>query len=248
MTTTANLELLYMEVGQADKEATLNEAFDILDSVLGGQLIHNMSSDASYTLDTATYEHQNLCIKITDTGNYITQNRNIILPTNKRVYVAWNSTDSGYSLVFKTQAGTGITVADGEKKLIYCDGTNIEMLAGLQSLEYPVDIYFFIKGKPASSELVFLYPVTRMTEFPVNLSGSKVISNVAATGTTTFSLKKNGVEFATISFAPAATSATFTAASATSLSPGDILTLVAPTQDATLEDIGFTFKVSNLAI
>ena len=62
-------------------------------------------------------------------------------------------------------------------------------------------------------------------------------------------LKKNGVEFATITFAIAGTVATFTAASATTLNPGDYITLVAPgSADATLADIGFTFKVSNLAV
>jgi len=249
MTMTTNLGLVLLETGQVDKEVVVNDALDILDSVLAGTITHNMSSDNDYTINTATDEQLNLCIKITDTGNLITANRNIILPDNQQLHIAWNNTGGGWSLVFKTLSGTGVTVADGEKKLIFSDGVNIQFAAGLQSLEYPVDIFHFNPGVTTNSQLVFLYPITRMTEFPVNLSGSQCLANTAATASTVFSLKKNGTEFATITFAIAGTVATFVAASATTLSPGDYISLVAPaTADATLADIGFTFKVSNLAV
>lgn len=249
MTTTTNLGMILMETGQVDKEVVLNDALTILDSVLAGTAVHNMTSNADYTINTAADEHLNLAIKITDTSTLVTANKNIILPDNKQLHIAWNSMGNGYSLVFKTLSGSGVTVADGEKKLIFSDGTNIQFAAGLQSLEYPVDIYYFEPGVTTNSQLVFLYPITRQTEFPVNLSGSKVIANTAATASTVFSLTKNGTQFTTITFAAAGTVATFVAASATTLSPGDYLTLVAPaTADTTLADIGFTFKVSNLAV
>jgi len=249
MTTTTNLGMVLMETAQVDKEVVLNDALGILDKVLAGTISHNMTSNADYTLNTATDEQLNLAIKITDTSAYLTANKNIILPNNSQLHIAWNNMGNGYSLIFKTLSGTGVTVADGEKKLIYSDGTNIQFVAGLQSLEYPVDIFYFEPGVASNSQLVFLYPIARQTEFPVNLSGSKVIANTSATASTVFSLKKNGTEFATITFAASGTVATFAAASATTLSPGDYITLVAPsTADATLADIGFTFKVSNLAV
>lgn len=249
MTTTTNLGIALMDTGMVDKEAVFNDALAILDSVLAGAVTHNMTSDANYTINTATDEHLNLVIKITDSSVLLTANRNIILPDNKQIHVAWNSMGNGYTLTFKTQSGTGVPVADGEKVLIFSDGTNIEFIAGLQTLQYPVDIFYFEPGVTSNSQLIFLYPITRQTEFPVNLSGSKVIANTAATAQTIFSLKKNGTEFATITFAASGTVATFTAASATTLSPGDYLTLVAPASaDSTLADIGFAFKVSNLAV
>jgi len=249
MTTTTNLGMILMETGQLDKEVVLNDALGILDSVLAGTLTHNMTANSDYTLNTATDEQYNLALKITDTSVYLTANKNIILPDNQQLHIAWNSMGNGYSLVFKTLSGTGVTIADGEKKLIFSDGTNIQFIAGLQTLEYPVDIFYFEPGVTTNSQLVFVYPITRQTEFPVDLSGSQVIANTAATASTVFSLKKNGTQFATITFAASGTVATFVAASSTTLSPGDYLTLVAPASaDASLADIGFTFKVSNLAV
>ena len=249
MTTTTNLELIYMESGQVDKEGVYNDSIDRLDSILAGQLTKDLTSDADYTLSTVNLEHDNLVIKITDTGTYLTQGRNIIVPDLNRQYVAWNNTGGGYSLTFKTSGGTGIAIADGEKKLVYCDGVNVQLISGLQSLEYPVDLQYFHPGITSNSELIFLYPISRQTEFPENLTGSHAIAGTAATGSSTFSIKKNGVEFATLNFAGAATIATFTAASATTFSPGDYLSVVAPgSADGTLADIGFTFKVSNLAV
>lgn len=249
MTTTTNLGMVLMETAQVDKEVVLNDALGILDKVLAGTITHNMTSNADYTVNTTTDEHLNLAIRITDTSAYLTANKNIILPNNSQLHIAWNNMGNGYSLIFKTLSGTGITVADGEKKLVFSDGTNVQFVAGLQSLEYPVDIFYFEAGTTTNSQLVFLYPITRQTEFPVNLSGSKVIANTAATASTVLSLTKNGTQFATITFAAAGTIATFVAAAATTLSPGDYLTLVAPaTADTTLANIGFTFKVSNLAV
>ena len=47
--------------------------------------------------------------------------------------------------------------------------------------------------------------------------------------TATFSLQKNTAEFGTVNFAAAATTPTFSVASATSFIPGDALEIVAPT-------------------
>ena len=50
-------------------------------------------------------------------------------PTNKKIYVVWNSTAG--DVTFKTVAGTGILVNAGAVLILYCDGTNVIQLAGL---------------------------------------------------------------------------------------------------------------------
>ena len=63
----------------------------------------------------------------------------------------------------------------------------------------------------------------------------------AATATTAFTLKKNGVDFGTMQFAASANLATFTGTSDTDFAPGDVLTVIAPNPaDSTLADIGFS--------
>jgi len=95
-------------------------------------------------------------------------------------------------------------------------------------------------GSPTASAKLLTFVAVRNMSLPTNLTGSYCVAGTAATATTTITLNKNGSSFGTISFAAAATIATFTVA-ATSFIAGDIITVVAPaTPDTTLADIGFT--------
>lgn len=248
MTTTANLEMVKMETRQDDKDLVINDALDVLDSSVAGMLTHDMVTDANYTLLTASDEQLYFATKITDGSSNLSTNRDIIYPDNNQMHLAWNSTGGGHSLNFKTTTGTGVLVADGEKKLVYSDGTNMQVVAGLQTTEYPVDVNVFFQGVPASSDIMLIYPITRQTEFPASLSASRGKSGVAANASTTISVQKNGTQFGTVVFAAAATVPTFTG-TATTFNAGDYLSVVAPASaDANLADIGITFKVSNLAV
>lgn len=74
---------------------------------------------------------------------------------------------------------------------------------------------------------------------PVDCAGSTAIADVAATAATVFSIQKEGVEVATITFAISGTVGTFSTQAAVSFLATDKLTLVGPTTaDATLADIG----------
>ena len=103
------------------------------------------------------------------------------------------------------------------------------------------DVAFSLTGRPSSGEVLFAHVFASSVTFPDILSGSLAIIDVAATAEAVFSLTKNGVEFATLTFAAAGTSGTFTAASATVFDDGDVLRLVAPNpQDATLSTFTMT--------
>ena len=111
----------------------------------------------------------------------------------------------------------------------------------LTGVDNPNDISCFVPGVPTVSMLmVALLPVRSFT-LPINLTGSRADAAVAATGSTTFTIKKGVVDIGTIVFAPAATTGTFTLPSATSFTNTDKLTVVAPVvPDGTLADISFT--------
>lgn len=82
-------------------------------------------SDANHTLTVAngaTDEARRMFVTLTGA---LTATRNVICPAVSKMYVVRNNTTGGQSIVFKTSAGTGITVANGQSALLYCDGTNV---------------------------------------------------------------------------------------------------------------------------
>ena len=70
MTTTMNFGITHMESAISSREVTFNDALNKLDGFLAGELVHDMTSDADYTL-TANQD-ENLTIKVTDTGTFLT--------------------------------------------------------------------------------------------------------------------------------------------------------------------------------
>lgn len=134
MTVTANLQITDLENNQGSPEVTVNDAHDIMDAAIAGVLVHNMSSDADYTLlttGTAPYEWQNAVIEITDTTSpqTLTATRNIIIPDYPKAYDIINST--GQSIVLAsgtTSPVTGITIATGKAARLYYDGSSVRRI------------------------------------------------------------------------------------------------------------------------
>ena len=60
--------------------------------------------------------------------------RSVICPSASKLYVFFNNTSDGSALIFRT-SGSGITVPSGQRRLLYCDGTNVvEAVNGFGSL------------------------------------------------------------------------------------------------------------------
>lgn len=82
-------------------------------------------TDANYTLTTSngsSDEARNATIELTGA---LTDSRNVVCPTVDKLYLVYNNTTGSQSIVFKTSAGSGITVPNGKKRFVYCDGTNV---------------------------------------------------------------------------------------------------------------------------
>ena len=149
MATTSNLEILHLEENQDNPEVVENGDKDIIDAVTTGRLVHNMASDADYTLlTTGTVKewHYGL-LKITDTGVVLTTGRNIIVPDNKKIYHFENAT--AQTLTVKTAAGSGIAVTASNKAIIWSDGTNVvdlNVLLGIDDNATSTVIYIDVNG------------------------------------------------------------------------------------------------------
>jgi hypothetical protein len=111
------------------------------------------------------------------------------------------------------------------------------------ALEYfnsAYDVGGAYNGSPTSSLVLMRLPMVRTIVFPSGMADSKMIAGTAATAQTVFSIKIDGVEFATATFAISGTVATFACASDQEFIAGEVLTIVAPASpDVTLADLGW---------
>lgn len=82
----------------------------------------SMASDANFTL-TTTQAYSSI-LDVTSAVS-LTAPRDIIVPLNVMQYTVYNGTTGGQSIRFIAASGTGITVANGMRAIIYCDGTNV---------------------------------------------------------------------------------------------------------------------------
>ena len=112
--------------------------------------------------------------------------------------------------------------------------------ASLEFFDSSYDVGGAYNGAPTADLVLMRFPFVREVMFEAGMSLSKFVAGVAATAETIFSIQKNGVEFATATFAIGAQAATFTCALSTVFGPGNTLTVVAPNPaDATLANLGW---------
>jgi hypothetical protein len=109
------------------------------------------------------------------------------------------------------------------------------------TLPSPFDISTFAAGVGTNNQVLLRVAVARAVTFPAGASLAQAVASATATGSTTFTLKKNGSSFATVNFAASASSGIWTQASDATFAAGDVLEIDGPaTADATLADVGIT--------
>jgi hypothetical protein len=107
----------------------------------------------------------------------------------------------------------------------------------------PYDVGVYFPGQPEAGATLLQFVASRAFTLPADLTDSQGYAGAAPTAQADLDLQKNGASIGTISFAAAASTATFTFASEVAFAAGDRLTVLAPgSQDASLADISITFK------
>jgi hypothetical protein len=102
-----------------------NAVFQQLEDAICGyvSVTHDDSANKTLTaLNGLTDESRNMFIRI---GGALTNTRNVVCPTAEKLYFVSNATTGGFSFVFKTSGGTGITIPNGKSRVVMCDGTNV---------------------------------------------------------------------------------------------------------------------------
>ena len=105
---------------------------------------------------SATFAFDYTVIDVSGTGNYtlvgtelnrvayrftgtLTGNRNIIVPATVQQYWVDNRTSGAYTLTVKTPAGLGVSVATGQRAILYSDGTDV-LDADTAGISIPLDV------------------------------------------------------------------------------------------------------------
>jgi len=105
----------------------VNTAFDLIEDAISDIGAISMTADANKTLTTtdgAADESRSAVLEFTSTLS-LTATRSIIVPTSGKIYIVKNGTTGSQSLTITTASGTGVTVANGDVRIVYCDGTNV---------------------------------------------------------------------------------------------------------------------------
>lgn len=99
-----------------------------IQEAIAGRGTATFSSDADLTLtlsdSNATQTARNFILNVVS-GVSLTATRNLIVPTINKPYIVENNTTGGQSIVVKTSAGTGVTVPNGKKVLVYANSVNV---------------------------------------------------------------------------------------------------------------------------
>lgn len=230
-----NLALSQLATNQASPETPINDMSGQLDAALTEILTVDLTG-SNHTFSNTEYR-QNVRAILTNAAT----TRTVGFPAIKRgiffVYVDVTCTGA-VSLVLGT---TTLAVTAGRLYAVHTDGTANGLVArDIGGINEPHDIHAFVPGVMANAQLLFRMKATRAFTLPINLTGSFVSAVSAATGSTVITLKKNGTSIGTATFAPAATTATFSFAAAVSFAAGDVFTIEGPaTADATLADTSY---------
>lgn len=103
----------------------LNTTISNLDISIGGTLSLNMAA-GDVTLDT----DQNRFPLIDCSGALTADTDLIVLSLNNNFWI-YNGTTGSFALTVKTAAGTGVEIAQGTWRKVYCDGTNVYAVSDL---------------------------------------------------------------------------------------------------------------------
>lgn len=105
---------------------------------------------------SATFAFDYTVIAVPGSGNYtltgtelnrvayrftglLTGNRNIIVPATVQQYWVDNRTTGSYTFTIKTSGGLGVSVASGQRAILYCDGTDV-LDADTAGVSIPLDV------------------------------------------------------------------------------------------------------------
>lgn len=253
-----NLPWTALSPNMDNPEDPINIGFGIFDAVNTTAFVANVSAG---NVVVTPAQSGAAIIRVT---NATTSGRIVTLPDQVRVFYV-HSVAANTQTVTVKRGTTEITLPPDSAYLIRTDGTANGMEAipvssssaivdvpSADNVWYarrnrawvaqPFEIGLFAAGKPDDNETLFRYVVTGAMTI-LNTSPSRGVAGNAATASTVLSIRKNNVEFATLTFAASSATAVYAQTSSTTFVAGDIISVHCPvTADVSLADISITLS------
>lgn len=231
-----NLSLSQVVAAQSNKETTINDSDAELEDALTELAPKVLTSlTTGITLTTAEWLR---AIRVDFTGA-LTGAFTAHAPAVKKLAIVSNLTTGGFDVTIDIASGTGIVLHPGQQKLVYADGTNVDLVMDLSQR-----VGSFQQGLPADG--------VQMVRFiaPFNFTVKKAIPGARAnaktnpTSAATFSLQKNDTEFATIAIGTGGAVTVTNTADVSFTDDTDIFSIVTPSpQDVTLADVSVLIPI-----
>lgn len=240
MSGTNNLGIDQIEENQSSPEVPINDAFGRFDAALTETLDVDLTSGNATVSTANTQTHQRLnATSATSAG------RTVTLPAIKRLVLVTNDNATSTKAISVVRGSTSVSIEIGNTALCYTDGTTNGLTVLMSASVLPHDVSAFLSGPGYNAQTILRFKCPRAFTLPASLTGSYVTAGVAATGSTTYTLKRAGSSIGTAVFSASGTTAALTFASAVTFAAGDLFEILGPaTADATLADIAFNLKGS----
>ena len=95
------------------------EPHTIFNDVTMGYLSKSVAGGANVTLTDV--EAQQAVHEYTGT---LTANIDVVIPSESKIYFAFNNTSGAFTLTVTTTGGSGTAITQGDKVILVCDGTD----------------------------------------------------------------------------------------------------------------------------
>jgi len=130
MASTYSTNLALELIGTGDQAGTWGNTTNtnlgtLIEQAISGYVTQAITDGADTTItipNGATGVARNMYIECTGT---LSANRNLVVPVNKKLYFIYNNTSGGFAVTVKVSGGTGVSVPNGEKKILVSNGTDI---------------------------------------------------------------------------------------------------------------------------
>jgi len=139
-TYSTNLGITLMTPGENSDtwgDITNDNLGTLLEQAISGYVTQSVATGTDTTItipDGSTGVARNMYIELTGTGGAAT---NLIVPAKKKLYFIYNNTVSGQVTV-KVSGQTGVSVENGKKVILVCDGTDVELATSYPTLPVAV--------------------------------------------------------------------------------------------------------------
>ena len=122
-TVTSNLNLAKPDIGSEANNwgNVLNGTIDQIDKSIAQRLLKDVGGSSNVTLSDSESAFAIIEFQGTLSGNIDVKTAS----NDTKPYIIFNNTSGSYTLTFKTNSGTGVAITQGQKSIVYGDGSNI---------------------------------------------------------------------------------------------------------------------------